>query len=324
MGWIYERYASSLDEITVFSKDLRRKLGEIAYIGNLVVLETRRSSDGTEKFLFQLEDEQTIESVLIPDKDRITLCISSQVGCAMACRFCFTGKSGFVRNLEPWEIVEQILTVNRAISPRKITNVVMMGMGEPLANFDSSVEALKRIVSLLGISKRKITLSTAGLVPKILELARKAPDINLAVSLNATTDAVRDKIMPVNKRYPIRSLLEVCRRYPLKPQRRITFEYVLIGGINDSVEDAHRLGRLLKGIRCKVNLIPLNPHEGSDLQRPADADVLAFKEILTDNNITALIRESRGLDILAACGQLRGHAPGKRPETERALKPERK
>ncbi|RPI37462.1 MAG: radical SAM protein, partial [Nitrospiraceae bacterium] len=188
----------------------------------------------------------------------------------------------------------------------KITNIVMMGMGEPLANFDEVVEALKRIVLYTGISKRKITLSTAGLAPKILELPGKAPDVNLAISLNATTDAVRDRIMPVNKKYPIKTLMEACRRFPLKPRRRITFEYVLISGVNDSSEDARRLVRLLRGIRCKVNLIPFNPHEGSELQRPSDVSVLAFQKILTDSNLTALIRESKGQDILAACGQLRG------------------
>ena len=306
LNWIYERYASSLEEITEFSKDLRTSLGEIAYIGNLAVVKRQRSSDGTEKFLFGLEDRQAVESVLIPDKDRLTLCISSQVGCAMGCSFCLTGKSGLIRNLRAWEILDQILSVSRLIKPKKITNIVLMGMGEPMANFEEVVDALKRIISFTGISKRKITLSTAGLAPKILELPKMAPDINLAISLNATTDTVRDRIMPINRKYPIRSLIDACRRYPLKPRRMITFEYVLISGINDSAEDARRLVRLLKGLRCKVNLIPLNPHEGSALQRPSDVSVLAFQRVLTDNNMTALIRESKGQDILAACGQLRG------------------
>ncbi|MBS1126432.1 MAG: rRNA ((2503)-C(2))-methyltransferase RlmN [Nitrospirae bacterium] len=309
--WIYDRHATSLEEITEFSKGLRNRLGEIAYIGGLEIVRKERSSDGTEKFLFALEDGQTVESVLIPDKDRLTLCISSQVGCAMGCRFCLTGKLGMIRNLRAWEIVDQILSVNRLIMPKKVTNIVLMGMGEPLANFDEVVDALKRVISFIGISKRKITLSTAGLVPKIRELPAKAPDVNLAISLNATTDEVRDKIMPINKKYPIRSLIEACRRYPLKPMRRITFEYVLIGGVNDSPEDARRLVRLLRGIRCKINLIPINPLEESDLQRPSKAGILVFQKILTDNNMTALIRESRGQDILAACGQLRGRYTGK-------------
>jgi 23S rRNA (adenine2503-C2)-methyltransferase len=313
LDWIYVRYAASLDEITEFSKDLRNRLGTIACIGTLQLVERQRSFDGTEKFLFGLEDGQTIESVLIPDKDRLTLCISSQVGCAMGCRFCLTGRSGLIRNLRAWEIVEQILSVNKLIRPKKITNIVFMGMGEPLANFDEVVEALKRAISYFGISKRKITLSTAGLAPKILELPGKAPDVNLAISLNATTDAERDRLMPVNKKYPIRSLIEACRRFPLKPRRLLTFEYVLIAGVNDSVEDGRRLVRLLRGLRCKVNLIPLNPsnpHVGSDLQRPSDVAVLAFQKVLVDNNMTALIRESKGQDILAACGQLRGKYSG--------------
>ena len=185
-----------------------------------------------------------------------------------------------------------------------------MGMGEHLANFDEVVGALKRIISYFGISKRRITLSTAGLVPKIMELPGKAPDVNLAISLNATTDAVRDRLMPVNKKYPIRSLIEACRRFPLRPRRLLTFEYVLIAGVNDSVEDGRRLVRLLRGLRCKVNLIPLNPHVDSDLQRPSDSAVLAFQKVLVDNNVTALIRESKGQDILAACGQLRSKSSG--------------
>lgn len=316
MKWMYERYAASLEEVTEFSKDLRTRLGEVAYIGNLTVVKRQRSSDGTEKFLFGLEDGQTIESVLIPDKDRLTLCISSQVGCAMGCSFCLTGKSGLIRNLRAWEILDQILSVNRLLKPKKITNIVLMGMGEPLANFEEVVDALKRIISFTGISKRKITLSTAGLAPKILDLPKMAPDINLAISLNATTDTVRDRIMPVNRKYPIRSLIDACRRYPLKPRRMITVEYVLISGINDSAADARRLVILLKGLRCKVNLIPLNPHEGSDLQRPTDVSVLAFQRVLTDRNMTALIRESKGQDILAACGQLRGRYAGE-PERDR-------
>lgn len=306
LNWIYARYATSLERISEFSKDLRNSLGEIAFIGNLEIANRERSSDGAEKFLFGLEDGQTIESVLIPDKDRLTLCISSQVGCAMGCCFCLTGRSGLVRDLKAWEIVDQILSVNRLIVPKKVTNIVLMGMGEPLANFDEVVDALKKIISYIGISKRRITLSTAGLTPKIPELSCKAPDVNLAISLNATTDVVRDRIMPINKKYPLRALIDACRRFPLKPRRMITFEYVLIAGVNDSLEDARRLVRLLQGIRCKVNLIPLNPHEGSELQRPSGFSVLAFQKILKDNNMTVLIRESKGRDILAACGQLRG------------------
>lgn len=306
LHWMYERYAASIDEITVFSKSLRAMLNEHAAISNISLAGSMRSSDGTEKFLFALEDGQTIETVLIPDKDRLTLCISSQAGCALGCAFCQTGRLGFIRNLRAYEITDQVVAVQRRIRPKKITNIVLMGMGEPLANFTEVAEALRRIVGFIGISGRRITLSTAGVVPGMKLLAEQVPEINLAVSLNATTDETRSRLMPVNRKYPLRSLIAACREYPLKPRRRITFEYILISGINDTAEDAKRLARLLSGIRCKVNLIPLNPSEQGTLKRPTDSRILAFQKILTDNHITALIRESRGQDIFAACGQLRG------------------
>ncbi len=301
---IYARYAPGINEITEFSGALRSRLNESAYISNLKIIQKLKSSDGTEKFLFGLQDEQTIESVLIPDGDRLTLCVSSQVGCALGCLFCLTGKGGFIRNLKAHEIVDQIIAVNRTIRNNKITNIVFMGMGEPLMNFENVVEALGRIVDLIGISKRKMTLSTAGIVSKMLLLPRKAPEVNLAVSLNAATDETRNKIMPVNKQYPLAALIEACRRYPLKPGRRITFEYVMIDGLNDSLKDAKRLITLLKGLRCKLNLIPLNPHQGCKLERPSEEKVLAFQKMLFHHNRRAMIRESRGRDILAACGQL--------------------
>ena len=304
--WIYEKYVADIDEITEFSTGLRNSLKGIAFMSNLQSAERLKSSDGTEKFLFSLEDGETIESVLIPDDGRLTLCISSQVGCAMGCLFCLTARCGLVRSLKSYEILDQIISVNRIIRPKKVTNIVFMGMGEPLANFDEVVEALWRIVNFFGISKRKITLSTAGIVPKMLLLPAKAPDINIAISLNATTDKVRNEIMPITKRYPLKSLINACKKYPLRPGRRITVEYVLIQGKNDSLEDAHRLVKLLRGLRCKINLIPLNPHQGSDLKRPSNQRVSEFQEILMQNNVRALIRESKGQDILAACGQLRG------------------
>ncbi len=305
LRWMYDRCACEFAEISEFSLDLRKTLATLAFIGSLKLLKRLKSQDGTEKFLFSLNDGLGIESVLIRDKDRRTLCVSSQAGCSMGCRFCLTGTLGLARNLGSHEIVDQIISVNRLISPEKITNIVFMGMGEPLANFDEVVDALWRIVRLIGISRRKITLSTAGLAPKIIALGEKAPEINLAVSLNAATDSSRNKIMPVNKRYPMKVLLDACRRYPLKPRRRITFEYVLIEGINDSQDDARRLVSILKGLRCKINLIPLNPHSGSDLKRPSDGDILKFQKILLQHDFTAMIRESKGQDILAACGQLR-------------------
>lgn len=307
LNWIYQRYATDIRQITEYSLELRNELESAAYIGSLDLVTRLVSSDGTEKFLFRLEDGETIESVLIPDAERLTLCISSQVGCAMGCRFCLTGSMGLVRNLDAGEIVDQVLSVNRLIGPgRRVSNIVLMGMGEPLANFDHVVDALWRITEFIGISKRRITLSTAGLVPKILLLPQKAPDVNLAISLNATTDHVRNEIMPVNKKYPIRVLLDACRNYPLGPRRMITFEYVLLGDLNDSPADARRLAGLVKGIRCKINLIPYNPHSAAaGLERPSEKRLLAFQKVLVDSGLTALIRESRGQDILAACGQLK-------------------
>ncbi len=312
--WLYKRYVPSIDNITEFSKDLRSKLSDKAYVSNLQILKRQISKDGTEKFLFELEDGETIESVLIPEAGRLTLCISSQVGCAMGCKFCLTGKIGFKRNLKAFEIIDQIISVIRVLSPesgvwgqgrRKITNIVLMGMGEPLANFDEVVEALWRMTEFMGFSKRRITLSTAGIVPKILELSDKAPHVNLAISLNATTDEVRTNLMPLNKRYPIKNLLDTCKRFPLEPGRTITFEYVMFDGVNDTIEDAKRLIKHLKGIRCKINLIPFNPYEGSEFRRPSDEKVLRFQKVLVSGRLTALIRKSKGLDILAACGQLK-------------------
>ena len=310
LHWIYEKHARSIQGITEFSKDLRDKLSQIAYISNLELLERPVSKDGTEKFLFGLEDRESIESVLIPDEDRLTLCISSQSGCAMGCRFCLTGRTGLKRNLKAHEIADQIISVDRLIAPRKITNIVLMGMGEPLANFENVVEALWRMTGLMKISTKKITLSTSGIAPKIRELAEKAPMVNLAISLNATTDAVRDYVMPVNKTYPIATLLEACRAFPLATRRRIYFEYVLLQGINDTPDDAQRLIKLLKGIPSKVNLIPFNAFEGAEFERPDGSRVLAFQEILVNAQMTAFIRKSKGQDILAACGQLKAKYKG--------------
>lgn len=303
--WIYEKYATSLEDITELSKDLRKTLSEKAYISNIALLDKKISKDKTEKYLFQLEDGETIESVLIPDEKRLTLCISSQVGCAMNCRFCMTGRLGLKRNLLAYEIIDQIIAVSRAIKPRHITNIVLMGMGEPLNNFENVTEALRRMKDFMSISPKRITLSTSGIVPKILELPKVAPAVNLAISLNATTDEIRDYLMPVNKTYSINKLIEACKRFPLQKGRRITFEYVLIKGINDSSEDAERLVKLLRGIPSKVNLIPFNPYPGSEFDRPDDENVRSFQEILLSHHVTAIIRKSKGQDIEAACGQLR-------------------
>lgn len=314
LHWIYERHAASAQGMTELSKGLRQQLSEKAYISNLELLNRQTSKDGADKFLFGMEDGENIESVLIPDRERLTLCISSQVGCAMGCKFCLTGKMRFKRSLRAHEIVDQIISVSRLIAPRPlpngrkgevITNIVLMGMGEPLANFENVVDALWRMKDLMRISPGRITLSTSGIAPKILELSKKAPMVNLAISLNATTDKVRDYIMPVNKKYPVKILLDACRKFPLSPRRRITFEYVLLKGLNDSPEDAGRLIKLLRGIPSKVNLIPFNPFKGSEFKRPDDDRVLEFQDILIDAHMTAIIRKSKGQDILAACGQLK-------------------
>jgi 23S rRNA (adenine2503-C2)-methyltransferase len=304
--WIYEKYAQSIDDITEFSKDLRESLEKIAHISNLELIDKRTSTDGTEKYLFRLEDGLSIESVLIPDEKRRTICLSSQVGCAMGCMFCLTGIMGLKRNLKAYEIVDQVIAASRLVMPERITNIVLMGMGEPLHNLEEVSEALRRINKFMKFSGRRITVSTAGLVPEMLELPGMAPDVNIAVSLNATIDRVRSKIMPVNKRYPIKVLLDACRKYPLKRRRRITFEYVIFDGVNDTESDAKRLVSLLRGIPSKVNLIPFNELEDCGFKRPSEEKVLAFQNILIRGGPTALIRKSKGQDIMAACGQLSG------------------
>jgi 23S rRNA (adenine2503-C2)-methyltransferase len=305
--WIYDRSAGSLDEISEFSKPLRVKLGEMFSLEGLALKRRMVSKDGTEKYLFGLEDGTAVESVLIPDGDRLTVCVSSQVGCAMGCRFCRTGMEVFTRNLKAYEIVEQVSAVQRHIAPRRVTNVVFMGMGEPLKNLREVADALSRLENILNISKRRITVSTAGVVPGLKELSEKVGGVNLAVSLNATTDRTRSSLMPINRRYPIRALLEACRQYPLQKRARITVEYILVDQVNDSAQDALRLTSLLKGIPSKINLIPLNEVEDCALRSSSDARVLEFQELLLAKGMTALVRKSRGKDILAACGQLSSH-----------------
>ncbi len=310
LKWIYTHYVLSFEGMTNIAKGERGLLASVFTIPAPKISKTEVSRDGTRKFLFELEDRHSIESVLIPDEDRKTLCISSQVGCRQACRFCLTGSGGFTRDLRDYEISDQVLEVSRILSQeraRSITNIVLMGMGEPLANFDEVIKALKIITSEagLGFSPRRVTVSTAGLVPEIEKLGESGVKVNLAVSLNATTDEVRNKIMPVNRRYPMEELVAACKRFPLEPRRRITFEYVMLKGVNDSGEDAQRLAKLLRGIKCKVNLIPFNPFPGSEFERPDDITVRRFQKILLDHHYTAPVRESRGRDISAACGQLR-------------------
>lgn len=302
--WLYQKGASSFDEMSNLSRELRSELQETAFISNLEPTATEIAADGTRKYLFTLADGEAVESVLIPDEGRNTLCISSQVGCAMACEFCLTGRFRLSRNLLASEIVNQVCAVRRDAD---IRNIVFMGMGEPLHNLDNVVRAIDILLDGNGLqfSNRRVTVSTAGLVPEMAELGRRVT-VNLAVSLNATTDELRNRIMPVNRKYPLAALLQACREFPLPGRRKITIEYVLLGGVNDTLDDAKRLLRLISAIPNKVNLIPFNEHEGCEFRAPTRAAVDAFHKYLIDRHVTVITRESRGGDISAACGQLKG------------------
>lgn len=337
--WVYQRYVFDWDLMSDLSKDLRSWLKENIEIFRLKEKYNRLALDGTHKFLWELGDNKTIESVIIPsalqEKDaeeydevlaekegrrfagkaadaaidsgkwsRLTVCISSQVGCAMACKFCLTGIQGLDRHLQTHEIVTQVMEL-RAKAP--LTNIVFMGMGEPLHNFENVVKACEILLDTDGMnfSKRKVTVSTSGLVPAIIELGKRV-DVSLAISLNSSTDEQRSELMPVNKRWNIEALMDACRAFPLSSHRRITFEYVMIKDFNDTLEDAARVLKLVRGIPSKINLIPFNEHPGApNYKRPSDETVKAFQRYLMDRKLTTTVRISRGRDILAACGQLR-------------------
>ncbi len=304
MRWIYQRGVTAFADMTDLAKSFREALNQRATISSFTPETVEVSSDGTRKYLFRLHDGRSVETVLIPmESGRNTLCISTQVGCAMQCSFCLTGKYGLERDLTTAEIVNQVCAVRK---DRSIDNIVLMGMGEPLHNLDNVVNALQILYAATGFDygPRKVTLSTSGLVPEMAELGRRIK-VNLAVSLNATTDAVRDELMPINKRYPLQTLMEACRQFPLASRQRITFEYILIRGVNDSQADAKRLVKLLHGIKAKVNLIPFNEHSGSELQTPDEQTIRAFQTYLLDRQIVAIRRVGKGLDISAACGQLK-------------------
>ncbi len=297
--------------MTNLKKDLRQRLAAVFDIGRLHRRTCETAADGTRKYLFELVDGERIESVLIPERDHYTLCLSTQVGCAQGCRFCLTASGGLGRNLTQGEILAQVRDIRFDLEqPENLTNIVFMGMGEPLANYRNLIGAIGLLQDNkvgFGFSKRKITVSTAGLVPRLADLGRDT-DVGLAVSLNATDNETRSRLMPINRRYPLEVLLEACRRYPLAPQRRITFEYILLAGINDSPADARRLSALLRPIRAKINLIPFNDHPGSEFRRPDEGTILAFQKVLVDQRYTAIIRRSKGREISAACGQLRARA----------------
>ncbi|MFP4475477.1 MAG: 23S rRNA (adenine(2503)-C(2))-methyltransferase RlmN [Desulfatibacillaceae bacterium] len=310
LRWIHHRQMDDFSTMSDISKELRAKLAASFTVDRLPVEQTETSRDGTVKFLHRLRDGERIESVLIPERDHSTLCVSTQVGCAMGCAFCRTGSGGLVRNLTPGEIIAQVRDAALFAGEQgRLTNLVFMGMGEPLANYDNLVAALGIITSAdhgLAFAGRRVTVSTAGLASKIPLLGADT-SANLAISLNAATDEVRDRIMPVNKRWNMEALLAACRNFPLRKGRRITFEYVLLAGVNDTESDAGKLVKLLHGIPAKINLIPYNPHDESPFSRPAPEAVQRFQDILHDRHMTSVIRKSKGDDILAACGQLRAN-----------------
>jgi len=307
LKWIYLHQADTFDEMSDLGKKLRELLGRHFTISRLETETIETSQDGSRKFLFKLSDGKHIESVLIPEKDYYTLCISSQVGCAQGCRFCLTARGGLARNLSKNEIISQVRDVARQLDgPMRLTNIVLMGMGEPLANYKNVVAAVNTIADSnigLGFASRRITISTAGLAAKLADLGRDTA-ANLAISLNATDNETRDMLMPINRKFPIETLLEACAQYPLLPRRRITFEYILIKDVNDSRQDAERLAKLLGPIRAKINLIPFNTYDGSEFERPPESVIQTFKEILTRKHYTVIVRHSKGQDISAACGQL--------------------
>jgi 23S rRNA (adenine2503-C2)-methyltransferase len=305
--WIYKRGVTDFSRMTDLSRTLRAQLAEEFTLTTPKVVADDRSVDGTRKFVLELADARRIEAVFIPDTPSMTFCISTQVGCAMGCHFCLTGKMGLVRHLTAGEIAGQVRVLAEATGMLDSAfNIVLMGMGEPLHNYDHTMKALRMLHAEhgLAVSPRRVTLSTVGIVPGLERLGREPLMPNLAISLHATTEEQRTALVPPNRKYPLAAILETCRRFPLKKRSRITFEYVMLAGVNDTPDDARRLVKLLSGIKAKVNLIPLNPAPGIPYERPSDDRVDRFAQILADRHITVSVRKSRGRDIRAACGQL--------------------
>ena len=293
--------------MTDLGKDLRAALSTATKISRPALVKKDTSSDGTTKFLFELVDGQRIESVYIPDTPNQTFCVSTQVGCAMKCAFCLTGKMGLIRNLTAGEIAGQVRVLAHATGLADQTfNIVLMGMGEPLHNYDAVMKAIRILADEegLGVHPRRVTLSTVGVVPAMAKLAAEPLMPNLAISLHATTEAQRDRLVPINKKYDIQELIEACRAMPIRRRGKITFEYVMLAGENDSPDDARRLVQLLSGLKAKVNLLPLNEAAGIAFRRPDDAVVNRFAKLLASSGVTVSVRKSRGRDIRAACGQL--------------------
>ena len=319
--WIWKRGATSFDEMTDLGRDLRTRLGAEFRIETPAVAKHERSEDGTEKLVLSLADARQIECVYIPDTPAQTFCVSTQVGCAMGCAFCLTGKMGLVRHLTAGEIAGQVRVLAAATGLLGGTfNIVLMGMGEPLHNYDATMRALGILNDPHGLAlpARRVTLSTVGLVPMLDKLAHETLMPNLAISLHATTEVQRAALVPPSQKYGLHAILEACKRFPLRKRSRITFEYVLLDGVNDSPEDARRLAKLLRDVKAKVNLIPLNAAPGIPFERPSDARVNAFARILAEKEITVSVRRSRGRDIRAACGQLIVEG-GSKPSAAQAL-----
>ena len=330
MLWLYHKRARSFDQMTDISKAFRNRLNELAYISHPVILAKETSKfDETTKYLFELEDGEKVESVLMYDSDRVTCCVSTQIGCRQGCAFCATGRSGYIRDLTAAEIINQIMAIesdlgsslftpNRTMSclgslsekpkvVKSITNVVFMGMGEPFLNYDNSIKAARLMNASEGlmIAARKITVSTSGLVPQIRKFTSEMTQMGLAISLNSADDKVRSQLMPINRHYPIEELLIVCKEWTKAINRWLTVEYILIKDVNDSPDNAKKLCKILHGIPSKINLIVYNPVEGLPYQRPDVSRVESFRKILADAYFVARVRESKGIDIAAACGQLR-------------------
>jgi len=314
MGWIYRPGITNFSQMTDLAKEFRKVLSLKCTMSRFENPFIERSEDGCVKFGFKLQDGKIIESVLIPEPDRNTLCISSQVGCAMNCSFCVTGTMGFGRNLTPAEIVNQVVGVRDflllepkedLIGPENVTNLVFMGMGEPLNNLDNLLIALAILTEHRGlnIASRRITVSTCGIAPKLKKLGENS-SVNLAISLHSARDEVRNRLMPINKTYPISELIQACRQFPMPKRKRIMFEYILLKGVNDSNRDAHELAKLLKDIPCKINLLPYNESPLLPYKSPDKGQVMNFQEVLRKHHYSVFIRNSRGADISAACGQL--------------------
>ena len=328
LRWMHQRGEDDFDAMTDVAKSFREKLKLLGGVSSAPTLSDKLSDDGTRKFLFDVGTGNAIETVFIPEADRGTLCVSSQAGCALECSFCSTGRQGFNRNLTTAEIIGQLWQVNRLLrlsanppwtGERIISNVVMMGMGEPLTNFDNLIPALKLMLddNAYGLSRRRVTVSTSGIVPAIDRLAAACP-VALAVSLHAPTDALRDKLVPINRKYPLVELMAACRRYLRHaPRDFITFEYVMLDGVNDSDDEAHALVSLVQDVPCKLNLIPFNPFPNSGYKRSSQARIRRFSEILQQAGIVTTTRKTRGDDIDAACGQLAGQIKDK---TKRQLR----